>query len=297
MAIPSRSGRQDELSYFLREAQAYPLLDAKIEVELARRWRDQRDPAAADQLVGSHLRLVVKLAKGFQGYGLPLSELVAEGNLGLMQAVDKFDPERGFRLSTYAIWWIRAALQEYVLHATSLVKLATTSSRKKLFFNLRRAKARFTRAGERSLTPEAVAAIAADLNVPEKDVIDVNNRMEAADQSLNAVLGTESSDEWQDLLVDETPDQESRVADAEELGKRRDLMSLALAKLNERERYILTQRRLQEDPPTLEILSKQFQISRERVRQIEVRAFEKLQAEMTVTWERRAASPLLPAAA
>ena len=141
MAIPSRSGRQDELSYFLRESQAYPLLDAKIEVELARRWRDQRDPAAADQLVGSHLRLVVKLAKGFQGYGLPLSELVAEGNLGLMQAVDKFDPERGFRLSTYAIWWIRAALQEYVLHATSLVKLATTSSRKKLFFNLRRAKA------------------------------------------------------------------------------------------------------------------------------------------------------------
>jgi RNA polymerase sigma-32 factor len=270
----------DELTRYLREIRRYELLDADTERELALAWRDRRDPDAADRLVGSHLRLVVKIAKGFLGYGIPLGDLVAAGNVGLMQALDRFDPDRGFRLSTYAMWWVRASIQEFVLHGWSLVKVGTTAEQKKLFFNLRWLKARHRHISDGDLSPETVRAIAHALGVSETEVVEMNRRLSGPDQSLNATLGADSEDEWQDLLVDETPDHESMIGAAEELRERRRMMHAAMADLTVREREILEARRLREEPLTLGDLSIRLGISRERVRQIEVRAFEKLRTAM-----------------
>ncbi len=244
---------------------------------LAKRWREHSDPEAAQKLVTSHLRLVAKIAMGYRGYGLPLAELISEGNVGMMQAVKRFDPDRGFRLATYAMWWIRASIQEYILHSWSLVKMGTTAAQKKLFFNLRRLKGQIQAIEEGDLSPEHVKKIAAELDVPEADVVSMNRRLAAADHSLNAPLRADSEGEWQDWLVDETDDQETRLSERQELGVRRDLLRDAMAHLNERERDILAARRLKEEPATLEDLSQRYGISRERVRQIEVRAFDKLQ--------------------
>src|SRR5579862_5404050 len=262
---------------FVEEAKRYPMLSPERENEIALAWRDRGDRVALDALVGSHLRLVVKIARGFAGYGLPLADLVAEGNVGLMQAAEKFDPDRGFRFATYAMWWIRAAIQEYILHSWSLVKIGTTAAQKKLFFNLRRVKGQIKALEEGDLTPEHVETISTRLNVPAEDVVSMNRRLSAPDNSLNAQVRSDSDGEWQDWLVDETPSQETRMAETEELSKRQKLLTSAMSGLNERERHILTERRLKDEPATLEDLSKEYDISRERVRQIEVRAFEKLQ--------------------
>ena len=226
----------------------------------------------------SHLRLVAKIAMGYRGYGLPLSELISEGNVGMMQAVKRFEPDRGFRLATYAMWWIRAAIQEYILHSWSLVKMGTTAAQKKLFFNLRKLKGQMQAIEEGDLSPEHVKKIATELNVTEEDVVNMNRRLAAPDHSLNAPLRIDGDGEWQDWLVDETDSQEIVLAEAQELSKRRKLLSHAMKSLNPRERHILTERRLKDEPTTLEDLSKEYGISRERVRQIEVRAFEKLQS-------------------
>ena len=244
---------------------------------LAKSWRERDDVAAAHKLVTSHLRLVAKIAMGYRGYGLPLSELISEGNVGMMQAVKRFDPDRGFRLATYAMWWIRAAIQEYILHSWSLVKMGTTAAQKKLFFNLRKLKGQMRAIEEGDLAPEQVTHIADTLGVPEDDVVQMNRRLAAPDHSLNAPLRIDGDGEWQDWLVDESESQEDLLAESEELGKRRTLLVSAMENLNERERHILEERRLKEDPTTLEELSQEYGISRERVRQIEVRAFEKLQ--------------------
>jgi len=244
---------------------------------LAKRWREHEDPEAARRLVTSHLRLVAKIAMGYRGYGLPVSEIVSEGNVGLMQAVKRFEPDRGFRLATYAMWWIRAAIQEYILHSWSLVKMGTTAAQKKLFFNLRRLKGQIQAIEEGDLTPEHVAKIAKELDVPEIDVVNMNRRLLAPDNSLNAPVRADSEGEWQDWLVDDDPSQEAKLSDRQELSLRRDLLKTAMSHLTERERDILTERRLKENPTTLEDLSAKYGISRERVRQIEVRAFEKLQ--------------------
>ena len=245
-------------------------------------------PQAAHRLVTSHLRLVAKIAMGYRGYGLPLSELISEGNVGMMQAVKRFDPDRGFRLATYAMWWIRAAIQEYILHSWSLVKMGTTAAQKKLFFNLRKLKGQLQAMEEGDLSPEHLNKIATELDVPEADVISMNRRLASPDHSLNAPLRSDSEGEWQDWLVDESESQETRLADRQELGLRRDLLEKAMTHLNDRERHILTERRLRDNPTTLEDLSQQYGISRERVRQIEVRAFEKLQkAIKTAAVERR----------
>jgi RNA polymerase sigma-32 factor len=265
------------LARLVEEAKRYPMLSPEVEQELAIAWRDRHDQDAVRQLVGSHLRLVVKIARGFGGYGLPLADLVAEGNVGLMQAADKFDPDRGFRFATYAMWWIRAAIQEYILHSWSLVKMGTTAAQKKLFFNLRKLKGQLQAIDEGDLSPENVAKIATELEVPEADVISMNRRLASPDHSLNAPLRADSEGEWQDWLVDDTASQEAKLGDSQELGIRRDLLAKAMQHLNERERKILSERRLRENPTTLEDLSQQYGISRERVRQIEVRAFEKLQ--------------------
>jgi RNA polymerase sigma-32 factor len=253
------------------------MLAAEEEYMLAKAWREHEDAEAAHRLVTSHLRLVAKIAMGYRGYGLPLSELISEGNVGMMQAVKRFDPDRGFRLATYAMWWIRAAIQEYILHSWSLVKMGTTAAQKKLFFNLRKLKGQMQAIDEGDLSPEHVKAIATKLDVPEADVISMNRRLASPDHSLNAPLRSDSEGEWQDWLVDDTDSQEIMLADREELGKRSLLLHQAMRHLNERERHILTERRLRDDPTTLEDLSQQYGISRERVRQIEVRAFEKLQ--------------------
>jgi len=244
---------------------------------LAKRWREHGETEAAHKLVTSHLRLVAKIAMGYRGYGLPLSELISEGNVGMMQAVKRFDPDRGFRLATYAMWWIRAAIQEYILHSWSLVKMGTTAAQKKLFFNLRKLKGQMQALEEGDLTPEHVQKIAKDLDVPEADVVSMNRRLGAPDHSLNAPLRIDGDGEWMDWLVDEEPSQEIALAEREELGKRQKLLRRAMKGLNDRERHILTERRLKDDPTTLEELSRQYGISRERVRQIEVRAFDKLQ--------------------
>ena len=245
-------------------------------------------PQAAHRLVTSHLRLVAKIAMGYRGYGLPLSELISEGNVGMMQAVKRFDPDRGFRLATYAMWWIRAAIQEYILHSWSLVKMGTTAAQKKLFFNLRKLKGQLQAIEEGDLSPENLHKIATELDVPEADVVSMNRRLASPDHSLNAPLRSDSEGEWQDWLVDESESQETRLADRQELGLRRDLLEKAMTHLNDRERHILTERRLRDNPTTLEDLSQQYGISRERVRQIEVRAFEKLQkAIKTAAVERR----------
>jgi RNA polymerase sigma-32 factor len=244
---------------------------------LAKRWREHNDTEAAHQLVTSHLRLVAKIAMGYRGYGLPVSELISEGNVGMMQAVKRFEPDRGFRLATYAMWWIRAAIQEYILHSWSLVKMGTTAAQKKLFFNLRKLKGQLQAIEEGDLSPENVKKIATDLNVTEEDVVNMNRRLAAPDHSLNAPLKIDGDGEWQDWLVDETDSQEIVLAEQQELSKRRKLLSNAMKSLNARERHILSERRLKDEPTTLEDLSKEYGISRERVRQIEVRAFEKLQ--------------------
>ncbi len=270
-------GSESNLSRYLQEIRKFPMLEPQREYMLAKRWQEHEDSGAAHQLVTSHLRLVAKIAMGYRGYGLPLSELISEGNVGMMQAVKRFDPDRGFRLATYAMWWIRAAIQEYILHSWSLVKMGTTAAQKKLFFNLRRLKGQMQAIEEGDLSPEQVHAIATKLDVPEQDVVNMNRRLASPDHSLNAPLRAESEGEWQDFLVDETASQEISLADREELGKRRELLAGAMTALNDRERDILTERRLREAPTTLEDLSQKYGISRERVRQIEVRAFEKLQ--------------------
>jgi RNA polymerase sigma-32 factor len=256
------------------------MLTPDEELSLAHRWRDTQDMDAAHKLVTSHLRLVAKIAMGYRGYGLPVGELISEGNVGMMQAVKRFDPDRGFRLATYAMWWIRAAIQEYILHSWSLVKMGTTAAQKKLFFNLRRLKGQMQAIDDGDLQPEQVAKIARVLDVPEQDVVSMNRRLAAPDHSLNAPVRQDSEGEWQDWLVDESESQETSIADREELTGRKALLTGALTSLNERERHILIERRLKDNPTTLEDLSRQYNISRERVRQIEVRAFEKLQKGM-----------------
>jgi len=268
------------LSRYLSEIRKFPLLQPEEEYMLAKRWKEHEDPEAARRLVTSHLRLVAKIAMGYRGYGLPVSEIVAEGNVGLMQAVKRFEPDKGFRLATYAMWWIRAAIQEYILRSWSLVKMGTTAAQKKLFFNLRKAKNKIEAIEEGDMTPEHVATIADQLGVSEAEVVSMNRRLSAPDSSLNAPLRSDSESEWQDWIADDTMDQETRMAEREELGERHDLLTGALGELTDREREIIQARRLQDDPATLEELSQKYGVSRERVRQIEVRAFEKLQKAM-----------------
>ncbi len=270
-------GAESNLARYLQEIRQFPMLAPEEEYMLGKRWREHGDVEAAHRLVTSHLRLVAKIAMGYRGYGLPLSELISEGNVGMMQAVKRFEPDRGFRLATYAMWWIRAAIQEYILHSWSLVKMGTTAAQKKLFFNLRKLKGQMRAIEEGDLSPEQVNKIATTLDVPEADVISMNRRLAAPDHSLNAPLRADSEGEWQDWLVDDTENQEITLAENEELGKRQALLVDAMKGLNDRERRILTARRLQDEPTTLEDLSQEYGISRERVRQIEVRAFEKLQ--------------------
>jgi RNA polymerase sigma-32 factor len=286
--MPALSG-EASLNRYLAEIRKFPLLTADQEYMLAKRYQEHQDPAAAAQLVTSHLRLVAKIAMGFRGYGLPVSELISEGNIGLMQGVKKFDPDRGFRLATYAMWWIRASIQEFILRSWSLVKMGTTAAQKKLFFNLRRMKNNLEAFEDGDLTPENVTKIATDLGVSEDDVVSMNRRMAmGGDTSLNVPMGEDGDSQWQDLLDDEGPLQDERVAEAQERNIRHELLNEALATLNDRERHILTERRLTDDPKTLEDLSQEYGVSRERVRQIEVRAFEKLQkAMLDVAGERR----------
>jgi RNA polymerase sigma-32 factor len=281
---------EGNLSRYLQEIRKFPMLTAEEELALSKRWRDHEDLEAAHKLVTSHLRLVAKIAMGYRGYGLPVGELISEGNVGMMQAVKRFDPDRGFRLATYAMWWIRAAIQEYILHSWSLVKMGTTAAQKKLFFNLRRLKGQMQAIEDGDLQPEQVAKIATTLGVPEQDVVSMNRRLAAPDHSLNAPVRADSEGEWQDWLVDEGESQETELADREELSGRKALLGGALKGLNDRERHILIERRLKDNPTTLEELSQQYNISRERVRQIEVRAFEKLQKAMRMqVTERRLA--------
>jgi RNA polymerase sigma-32 factor len=282
---------EGNLTRYLQEIRKFPMLTAEEELSLSKRWRDHEDMEAAHKLVTSHLRLVAKIAMGYRGYGLPLGELISEGNVGMMQAVKRFDPERGFRLATYAMWWIRAAIQEYILHSWSLVKMGTTAAQKKLFFNLRRLKGQMQAIDDGDLQPEQVAKIAKALDVPAADVISMNRRLTAPDHSLNAPVRSDSEGEWQDWLVDDSDNQETTLADRQELTGRKALLADALKTLNERERHILIERRLKDNPTTLEDLSQQYGISRERVRQIEVRGFEKLQKAMQtqIAEQRRAA--------
>ena len=277
LGLPPAPTPEASLSRYLQEIRKYPMLPHEEEYMLAQAWREHDDREAAHKMVTSHLRLVAKIAMGYRGYGLPVAELIAEGNIGLMQAVKRFEPERGFRLATYAMWWIRANIQEYILRSWSLVKIGTTAAQKKLFFKLRKLKGQIQAIDEGDMTPDQVEKIATALNVPEKDVVSMNRRLAGPDNSLNAPLRAEGDGEWQDWLVDDSTDQETELAESEELGKRRALLMGAMENLNERERHIITERRLTDDPKTLEELSKDFNISRERVRQIEVRAFEKLQ--------------------
>ncbi|MGF6229868.1 RNA polymerase sigma-32 factor [Inquilinus ginsengisoli] len=270
-------GAESNLSRYLQEIRQFPMLEPQEEFMLAKAWREHGDTESAHRLVTSHLRLVAKIAMGYRGYGLPISELISEGNVGMMQAVKRFDPDRGFRLATYAMWWIRAAIQEYILHSWSLVKMGTTAAQKKLFFNLRKLKGQLQAIEDGDLKPETVTKIATELSVPEQDVISMNRRLAAPDHSLNAPLRVDGEGEWQDWLVDERDSQEVMLADKQELGKRQQLLKDAMAHLNDRERRILSERRLRDEPTTLEDLSQEYGISRERVRQIEVRAFEKLQ--------------------
>ncbi len=270
---------EGNLQRYLDSIRAFPMLTKDEEYMLARSYLEHDDVESAHKMVTSHLRLVAKIATGYRGYGLPLNELISEGNVGLMQAVKRFDPERGFRLATYAMWWIRASIQEYILHSWSLVKIGTTAAQKKLFFNLRKLKGRLNAINAGELSPEIVTKISTELSVPEHDVVSMNRRMAGGDHSLNAPLRADGDGdgEWMDWLEDDSDNQETIVAENEELGKRRVLLHQAMEGLNERERHILNERRLKDDPSTLEELSKVYKISRERVRQIEVRAFEKLQ--------------------
>ena len=264
------------LTHYLEEIRRFPMVERQGEYMLAKCWREHGDRDAAHKLVTSHLRLVTKIARDYRGYGLPISEVISEGNVGLMQAVKRFDPEKGFRLATYAMWWIKAEIQEYILRSWSLVKMGTTASQKKLFFNLRKVKGQIQAIEEGDLRPEQVAEIATRLGVSEEDVISMNRRL-SGDTSLNAPVRAESGGEWQDWLVDETESQETALVESEELSMRIKLLEEALQKLNDRERRVFEVRRRQEEPLTLEELSQEFGVSRERIRQIEVRAFEKIQ--------------------
>ena len=279
--LPAPSPEQG-LNRYLQEIRKFPLLEPEEEYMLAKRWADHQDSGAAHRLVTSHLRLAAKIAMGYRGYGLPQAEVISEANVGLMQAVKRFDPEKGFRLATYAMWWIRASIQEYILRSWSLVKLGTTSAQKKLFFNLRKAKSKIGALEEGDLRPENVARIARDLNVTEDEVVDMNRRLSGGDASLNATVGADgdSASQWQDWLEDEDADQAGAYEAADELEARRAMLLAAMDTLNDREKDILIQRRLQDDPVTLEDLSARYDVSRERIRQIEVRAFEKIQARM-----------------
>jgi RNA polymerase sigma-32 factor len=295
LSIPA-SGGEAGLNRYLSEIKKFPILAPEEEYMLAKRWREHGDTDAAARLVNSHLRLVAKIAMGYRGYGLPVSELISEGNIGLMQGVKKFEPERGFRLATYAMWWIRASIQEFILRSWSLVKMGTTAAQKKLFFNLRRMKNQIDAFEEGDLKPEAVAKIATDLGVTEEEVVSMNRRMgHGGDTSLNAPLRSSEDGEgqWQDFLVSEAPLQDEIYANEEERQVRHDLLVEAMDSLNDREKHILTERRLIDEPKTLEDLSQVYGVSRERIRQIEVRAFEKLQAALIrLAGEQR----LLPAA-
>ena len=277
--LPSLSN-EGSLTHYLQQIKKFPMLSQKEEMSLARKWINKGDTAAAHKLVTSHLRLVARIAMGYKGYGLPITELISEGNIGLMQAVKKYDPEKGFRLSTYAMWWIRAAIQEYVLKSWSLVKIGTTAAQKKLFFNLKKIKNQLTSYNDGSLKPDQVKEIAERLDVTEAEVSDMEGRISGTDYSLNAVVSEDGESEWQDWLVDEDADQEVKLAEKEELSKRKNLLSKAINILNEREQEIIHARKLSEVPKTLEELSKAYKISRERVRQIEEKAFSKLQLEM-----------------
>lgn len=280
--LPAPSPEQG-LNRYMQEIRKFPLLEPEEEYMLAKRWVDHQDSSAAHKLVTSHLRLAAKIAMGYRGYGLPQAEVISEANVGLMQAVKRFEPEKGFRLATYAMWWIRASIQEYILRSWSLVKLGTTSAQKKLFFNLRKAKAKLGALEEGDLRPENVAQIAKDLSVSEADVIAMNRRMAGADASLNATVGGaegDSATQWQDWLEDEDSDQAGDYAEKNEFETRHGMLMQAMSALNDREKDVLTKRRLSDEPVTLEDLSEQYGVSRERIRQIEVRAFEKLQAKM-----------------
>jgi len=269
------------LSRYLSEIRKFPMLAKDEEFMLAKRWQQHEDPEAAHRLVTSHLRLVAKIAMGYRGYGLPIGEVISEGNVGLMQAVKKFDPDKGFRLATYAMWWIRASIQEYILRSWSLVKMGTTAAQKKLFFNLRKAKSEISALQEGDLHPDQVTTIATKLGVLNEEVISMNRRLSGGDASLNSPMRADSESEWQDWLVDDTtPSQETVVADTQEKSLRMGLLEEAMTELSDRERHILTERRLKDEPTTLEDLASQYGVSRERVRQIEVRAFEKLQKSM-----------------
>lgn len=274
---PSEVSSSNSLSRYLREIRHYALLSPEDELSLARRWADHRDRAAADKLVTSHLGLIVKIANGFRGYGLPLAELVAEGNVGMMRAIERFDPDRGFRLSTYAMWWIRAAILEYILRSHSMVRLCTTPGQKRLFFKLRKLKSQLQQIEDGDLKPEIVARIATQLDVSHGEVVTMNRRLAGPDQSLNTPVTAEGNGQWQDWLVDHAPDQEAVLADRQELDQRRGLLQLAMTQLNERERHILTARRLSERPIKLDELAAHYGVSRERIRQIEGRAFNKIQ--------------------
>lgn len=271
---------EGSLSQYLDQIRKFPMLEPEQEYMLAKRWTEHEDMGAAHKMVTSHLRLVAKIAMGYRGYGLPVQELISEGNVGMMQAVKRFDPERGFRLATYAMWWIRASIQEYILRSWSLVKMGTTAAQKKLFFNLRKIKGQLQAIEDGDLHPDTVTTIATRLQVSEKEVVDMNRRLAAPDHSLNAPLRIDGDEEWVDWLTDESEDQETTLGNSEELDQRRAMLSGAMKTLNERERHILTERRLKDNPLTLEDLSQEYGVSRERVRQIEVRAFEKLQKAM-----------------
>ena len=271
---------KSHLEWYLGQTRMFPILDVDEERRLAREWRDTKDPEAARQLLGSHLGLVVKIARGYAGYGMPLADLVAEGNVGVIQALARFEPERGFRFATYAMWWIHAAVKEYVLHNRSAVKMGTTAEQKKLFFNLRRLKSQLGELGEGDLASDTVTTIAQELEVGEGEVVKMNRRLAGMDQSLSAPMRADGEAEWQDMLVADGPDQESLAVDANELEWRRDLLAKGLEKLNDREQHILKKRRLSEEAMTLADLGEIYGVSRERVRQIEARAFEKLQKAM-----------------
>jgi RNA polymerase sigma-32 factor len=287
-ALPTLAGGSLGLSRYLEEIRKFPMLEPNQEYMLAKRWQQHADSDAAETLVTSHLRLVARIAMGYRGYGLPIGEVISEGNVGLMQAVKRFEPDKGFRLATYAMWWIRASIQEYILRSWSLVKMGTTAAQKKLFFNLRRTKSQLQALEEGDLKPEHVKKIATKLGVTEEEVISMNRRL-GGDSSLNAPIRADSeSGEWQDWLVDETPSQEERLVEDEEMLNRRSFLTSALTVLNDRERQIFEARRLRDEPATLEELSAEFNVSRERIRQIEVRAFEKVQKAVQAAATRQA---------
>ena len=281
MRLPVLSS-EGNLSIYLQEIKKFPILTAEEEYMLAKRYKEHGDTEAAHKLVTSHLRLVAKIAMGYRGYGLPVTDLISEGNVGIMQAVKKFDPERGFRLATYAMWWIRAQIQEYVLHSWSLVKIGTTAAQKKLFFNLRKLKNQLSSIDTGNLSPENAREIASRLNVKEAEVLDMDNRLFSGDQSLNVQIGEEGDTEWQDMLVDSKDTQDNVLANSNELSFRKKIFEQALEVLNDREKEIISLRKLKDKPVKLEELSKKFNISRERVRQIEEKAFEKLQKQVSV---------------